>query len=70
MVTAFDLSAEEVQAMLDARFGRPADDLSFIKGGPTSQEAIEDHIMVRLANRGWRKWFEVAIGELKIRDTV
>ena len=62
LATAFDLTPEQVRDLLDARFGRLlADDLSFIPGGPVSREAIEQHIMRRLADRGWRKWFERAV---------
>lgn len=66
LATAFDLTPEEVRDLLDARFGRHlADDLSFIPGGPVSREAIETHIMTRLADRCWRKWFEKAVREAK-----
>ncbi len=66
LATAFDLTAEQVRNLLDARFGRHlADDLSFIAGGPVSPEAIEQHIMARLADRGWRKWFEKAVLEVR-----
>jgi hypothetical protein len=66
LATAFDLKPEQVRDLLDARFGRHlADDLSFIPGGPVSREAIENHIMTRLADRRWRKWFEQAVREAK-----
>ena len=66
LATVFDLKNEEVRFLLDARFGRHlADDLSFIKGGPNNPEAIERHIMVRLADRIWRKWFATAVREAK-----
>jgi hypothetical protein len=66
LATAFDLKPEQVRDLLDARFGRHlADDLSFIPGGPASPEAIENHIMARLADRGWRKWFERAVRETR-----
>ncbi len=66
MATAFDLKNEEVRFLLDARFGRHlADDLSFIEGGPIDPEAIERHMMVRLADQNWRKWFETAVREAK-----
>jgi hypothetical protein len=66
LVTAFDLTPEQVRVLLDARFGRHlADDLSFILGGPASREAIEQHMMKRLADRGWRKWFERAVREAR-----
>ena len=66
LATAFDLTRDEVRDLLDARFGRHlADELSFIAGGPTSYELIEEHIMKRVADRGWRKWFEKAIGDLR-----
>ena len=66
LATAFDLTPEQVRDLLDARFGRHfADDLSFIAGDPVSREAIEQHIMKRLADRGWRKWFERAVRETR-----
>jgi hypothetical protein len=64
LATAFNLTPEQVRDLLDARFGRHlADDLSLISGGPVSREAIENHLMMRLADRGWRKWFERAVRE-------
>ena len=66
LATAFDLTPEQVSDLLDARFGRHlADDLSLIPGGPVSTEAVEQHIMKRLADRGWRKWFERAVREVR-----
>jgi hypothetical protein len=66
LATAFDLKKEEVRFLLDTRFGRHlADDLRFIKGGPSGPEAIERHIMGRLADQSWRKWFETAVCETK-----
>ena len=66
LTTAFDLREEEVSTLLDARFGRHlADDLSFITGGPATPEAIERHIMARLATSGWRRWFETAAREAR-----
>ena len=66
LATAFELTPEQVRDVLDARLGRHlADDLSFIAGGPVSREAIEQHIMKRLADRGWRKWFETAVREVR-----
>ncbi len=44
-----------------------ADDLSFIEGGPIDPEAIERHMMVRLADQNWRKWFETAVGRPRRR---
>ena len=68
LATAFDLTPEQVRDLLDARFGRHlADDLSFIPGGPVSPEAIEKHIMKRLANRSWRNWFEQAVRDVRGR---
>ena len=44
LTKAFALTPEETCTMLDARFGRHlADDLSFIKGGPVTAEAITHH---------------------------
>jgi hypothetical protein len=66
LATAFDLTPSQVRDLLDSRFGRHlADDLSFIEGGPVSPQAIETHIMTRLANRQWRRWFEQAVGEVR-----
>ena len=66
VATAFDLKDDEVRTLLDARFGRHlADDLSFISGGPATPEVIEHHIMARLADRGWRRWFETAVREAR-----
>jgi hypothetical protein len=66
----FDLDAEQARTVLDSRFGRHlADDLSFIKGapgiasGPTSVKAINDYLLSRIADRGWRDWFEKTIRE-------
>jgi hypothetical protein len=68
LATAFDLSPEQVRDLLDARFGRHlADDLSFIPGGPANPEAIEKHIMRRLASRQWHRWFEQAVREVRQR---
>lgn len=66
LATAFDLTPVEIRDLLDARFGRHlADDLSFIEGGPVSAEAIETHIMARLADRRWRRWVEQSVAELR-----
>ena len=66
LAEAFKLSPEQTRDLLDARFGRHlADDLSFIKGGPTNAQAITDHINSRLADRKWRSTFERAVREVK-----
>ena len=66
LATAFDLTPVEIRDLLDARFGRHlADDLSSIEGGPVSAEAIETHIMARLADRRWRRWVEQSVAELR-----
>jgi hypothetical protein len=66
LATAFDLTPQQVRDLLDARFGRHlADDFSLMAGGPVSREAIENHIMRRLADSGWRKWFEKAVREAR-----
>ena len=66
LATAFDLTPTEIRDLLDSRFGRHlADDLSFIDGGPASAQAIETHIMARLADRRWRRWVEQAIAEVR-----
>ena len=68
LATAFELTPEQVRDLLDARFGRHlADDLSVIPGGPVTAKAIEEHITKRLANRGWRKWFESSVWEIRQR---
>ncbi len=67
----FDLSPEQVRVVLDSRFGRHlADDLSFIKSeergianGPSSTKAIHKHLSNRIADKGWRDWFEKTIRE-------
>ena len=66
LAEALKLTPEETRDLLDARFGRHlSDDLSFIKGGPVDFETVERHIMGRLADRKWRKWFETAVREAK-----
>ena len=66
LATAFDLTPVQLRDLLDARFGRHvADDLSFILGGPVTGQAVEKHIMTRLADRGWSKWFERAVREAR-----
>lgn len=58
----FDLTAGETRDVLDNRFGRHlADDLSFIKGGPVTAEAITSHLASRISQDGWRKSFEATI---------
>lgn len=58
----FDLTAEQARDVLDNRFGRHlADDLSFIKGGPVTAEAITSHLASRICHHGWRKSFEDTI---------
>jgi hypothetical protein len=64
--TAFDLTDEKVRDLLDMSFGRYlADDLSFIPGGPVNVEAIESHILARLADRHWRKWIENSVRQVR-----
>lgn len=66
LATAFDLSSEQVRDLLDMSFGRHlADDLSFIPSGPVSREAIENHIMTRLADHRWRGWAEKAVRDMR-----
>jgi hypothetical protein len=66
LATAFDLSPEQVRDLLDTSFGRHlSDDLSFIPAGPVSREAIENHIMTRLADRPWRGWVEKAVRDIR-----
>jgi hypothetical protein len=66
LAEAFKLSPEQTRDLLDARFGRHlADDLSFIKGGPTTAQEIIDHINCRLVDRKWRSTFDRAVREVK-----
>ena len=66
LATAFDLTPIQIRDLLDSRFGRHlADDLSFIEGGPASPQAIETHIMTRLADHRWRRWFEQAVDDVR-----
>lgn len=66
LAEAFSLTPEQTRDLLDARFGRHlSDDLSFIKGGPTTEQAITDHIKTRIADRKWRGYFLKAINETK-----
>ena len=63
---SFKLSPQQTRDLLDMRFGRHlADDLSFIKGGPTTAQAIIDHINDRLADRKWRSTFGRAVREIR-----
>ena len=65
LAEALNLMPEETRDLLDARFGRHlSDDLSFIKGGPTTAQAITDHIKMRIADRKWRGYFESALREI------
>ena len=58
----FELTAEETRTVLDSRFGRHlADDLSFIKNGPTTEAAITAHLTKRIADTKWRASFESTI---------
>jgi hypothetical protein len=65
----FDLSPEQTRNVLDSCFGRHlADDLSFIKSeergianGPSTAKAINKHLAIRIADKGWRDCFENAI---------
>lgn len=66
LALAFKLSPEQTRDLLDARFGRHlADDLSFIKGGPITAQAIIDHINCRIADRKWHSTFARAVREIK-----
>ena len=66
LAEALKLTPEETRDLLDARFGRHlSDDLSFIKGGPTTAQAITDHIKIRIADRKWRGYFESALREIR-----
>lgn len=66
LAEAFSMTQEETRDLLDARFGRHlADELSFIKGGPTTAQAITAHIEMRIADRKWRGYFNSALREIK-----
>lgn len=66
LAEALSLTPEEIRDLLDARFGRHlSDDLSFIKVGPTNEQAITDHIKMRIADRKWRRYFESALCEIR-----
>jgi hypothetical protein len=66
LATAFDLTDEQVRDLLDMSFGRHlADDLSFIPSGPVNVEAIESHIMARLADRHWCRWIENSVRQVR-----
>lgn len=71
LIAEFELTAEQARDVLDARFGRHlADDMSFIENGkdeakgPISTAAINKHLTLRVADRGWRDCFENAIREV------
>lgn len=71
LMAEFELTAEQARDVLDAKFGRHlADDLSFIENGkdeakgPISTAAINKHLTLRVADRGWRDCFENAIREV------
>lgn len=66
LIAKFSLSAELARDVLDSRFGRHlADELSFIKGGPITAEAIKTHLAGLIAEKNWCKYFERAIKETK-----
>jgi len=66
LITEFKLTAELARDVLDSRLGRHlADELSFIKGGPTTTESIKQHLTGLIAEKNWRKYFERAIKETK-----
>lgn len=71
LMAEFELTAAQARDVLDAKFGRHlADDLSFIENGkdeakgPISTAAINKHLTLRVADRGWRDCFENAIREV------
>jgi len=62
----FELTPEQTRDLLDTRFGRHlADDLSFIKGGPTTPGLIYEHIRERLQDEHWRDEYEEAVQGVK-----
>ena len=62
----FKLKPEQVRDILDARFGRHlADDLSFIIGGPDTEEIIATHLAARFAQLAWRDWVRITLQEIK-----
>lgn len=62
----FRLTPEQVRDMLDHRFGRHlADDLSFIPGGPATEEIILAHLAARFAQPAWRDWVRITLREIK-----
>ncbi|ABK44553.1 hypothetical protein Mmc1_2052 [Magnetococcus marinus MC-1] len=59
---SYNLDAQDTRDLLDSVFGRHlADDLSFIEGGPTTPEAITDHLAKRMANRSYKSWIDDAV---------
>lgn len=66
LAEALNLMPEETRDLLDARLGRHlSDDLSFIKGGTTTTQAITNHVKMRIADRKWRGYFESALREIR-----
>lgn len=64
LAAEFDLTAEQVRDVLDARFGRHlADDLSFIEGDLT-EASIAAHLRLRLADSGWHDSFRKSIRDI------
>lgn len=62
----FELNTEQTRDLLDSTFGRHlSDDLSFIKGGPSTPGAIYTHIRERLADWKWRRQYEKAVQAVK-----
>jgi hypothetical protein len=71
LATIFALNPTEVRDLLDGCAGRLlADDMSFIEGGPTSAEAIQDLIRARLEHLGWRRLYEQVISEIRAQKHV
>ena len=60
------ITPTRVGDLLDAKFGRHlADDLSFIKGGPTTTTVVASHLKARLADPRWKSWFDEAAYDVK-----
>ncbi|MEO5338710.1 MAG: hypothetical protein H7841_17770 [Magnetospirillum sp. WYHS-4] len=65
LAATFKLAPEKVRDLLDHRFGRHlADDLSFIPGGPATEEAIKAHLEARFSQPAWKQWVRTTLREI------
>ncbi len=65
LAVTFKLKPERVRDLLDHRFGRHlADDLSFIPGGPATEESIAAHLAARFGQPAWRDWVRITLREI------